>query len=199
MTKLTLDEKKYKLLVKKYKYIFKAINVAQNHFDYEKKMAGFCLTIVDSLSSQCALEIYKNKAFLQDLFNNFYQNPVFMNAYKSIEKNIDAKVDEANKFFEKFTNSFLAVFSQITKKQQVFDILLTGLNYVLFNCLPCKINSDIEANIMNLEEYEKQKAILVKNVKLFAKLKSQIVNYFLNNSNHIICLVLGLSQRFFDI
>lgn len=194
MIKLYTNEKKYKHFVKKYKNIFKNLDIPRNHFDKDKKIVGFCLVIIDSVFTHLPLEIKRNSQLLLKVFNNFYSNAVFNEVYESLK--INFKISNT-KIWDDFVNDLLNVFPKIENQQKISDILHVGLNYVLFNCIPCKISSDIEANIMNLKEYEKQKSILMKNVEFFAKLKNCIVSYFKNESNIIICLILGLSQRLF--
>lgn len=196
MNRLLLDEKKYKRFVKKYKDIFKNLNIPKNHFDGGKKIVGFCLVIVDSIFLNQRSKIKDKSHLLQKLFNNFYQNIAFCNIYKSFEKDINIKIKDTD-CLKKFINDLLIVFPKIKNNQEVFNILFTGLKYVIFNCLPYMINSNIEANIMNFKNYEKQKNILMKNVKLFAQLKMYITHYFKNESNKVISLILGLSQRFY--
>lgn len=194
MIKLLLNEKKYIHFIKKYKYILSNLNIPQNHFDNDKKIVGFCLVIFDSVFSPLSLEIKQNSQSLLKVFNNFYSNAVFYHVYDSFKKGLKTN---NTKIWDDFVNDLLNIFPMIKNKQKVSDILHIGLAYVLFNCIPCKISSDIEANIMNLKKYEKQKSILMKNVELFAKLKACITSYFKNNSNNVICLILGLSQRLF--
>lgn len=85
MIKLSLNEKKYKNFIKKYKYIFSNLNVPQNHFDKDKKVVGFCLVVIDSVSPALSLEIKQNSKSLLKVFNNFYSNAIFCNVYNSFK------------------------------------------------------------------------------------------------------------------